>query len=400
MSLQGSVRARGGRRRRALAWAACIAVLPSLLVTGPALAADPVQLPPLRWALGGEDGCAKESKKVADSPPWAEASIGLPAASQLADGRGVTVAVVDTGVSPDAPTLAGRVEVLGDADEDCVGHGTFVAGIIAGSPGAKGEVRGVAPGARILAVAGTDNRGATTGPRLATAIRQAVDGGAQIVYVARARLDGREQLEAAVAYAAKKKVLIVAPTTPELPPQGPNGPDSTARPFFPAFIAPVLSVSGHARDGLPEPQGPDAFAPNISAPGYEVVGIGPEGDGHYLGNGSSLAAAYAAGTAALVLSREPGLTPQQLSERLMETGYPGEVPHLDTYAALAAVPGVQSPTGDPREPPAELAGAASERPLHTSLFVAGGALAVVVLVGGAAVVIPRGRARRWRGAGT
>lgn len=394
---------------RTLAWsaAAAAAAVPALLLAPPlappARAArlagnDPVALPALRSALAPGEPCAEASRITAETEPWPVKELGLPGAWQLSHGQGVTVAVVDTGVADGLPALAGRVTGAG---RDCVGHGSFAAGLIAGSPLADGKADGVASGARVLAVPGTDERGGTNPQRLAAGIRAAVDGGARIVYVARALPDGREDLTAAVAHATEKGALVVAPATPDVAPQGEGGrTDPTARPYFPAFVPQVLSVAGHGPGGLPPEKGPDPFAPDLSAPGESVVGIGPAGTGHFLGSGASLAAAHAAGVAALVLAREPRLTPEQLSRRLVESAYPADVPQLDAYAALAAVPGPERAPGAAREPAARISAGPHEQGLRTALFIGGGALGVVVLVGAGAFVVPRGRARGWRGAGS
>ncbi|MFF3653265.1 S8 family serine peptidase [Streptomyces sp. NPDC002181] len=388
-------------RPRVLAWAAVAAAVPCLALALPPSARaaapaanDPVALPALRWALAPGEPCTAASQVTAETEPWTVKELGLPGAWQLSDGQGVTVGVVDTGVANGLRALVGRVDGGG---KDCVGHGSFAAGVIAGSPLAEGKVDGVASGARVLAIAGTDERGATDPQRLAAGIRAAVDGGARIVYVARALLDGREELTAAVAYATQKRALVIAPATPDAAPQGQGGqPDLTARPYFPAFVPQVLSVAAHGPGGSPPKKAPAPFAPDLSAPGEAVVGIGPSGTGHYLGSGSSLAAAHAAGVAALVLARDPRLTPEQLSQRLVASAYPADVPQLDAYAAVAAVPAPERPHGEPREPAARIAAAPHQQGLRTALFIGGGTLGLVVLVAAGAFVVPRGRDRGWQ----
>ncbi|WP_219818817.1 S8 family serine peptidase, partial [Streptomyces sp. SM5] len=62
----------------------------------------------------------------------------------------VTVAVIDTGVASSAAALKGRVTSRGEGGEDCVGHGTFVANLVAGAGGGTPGLSGVAPRARVL----------------------------------------------------------------------------------------------------------------------------------------------------------------------------------------------------------------------------------------------------------
>ncbi|MGW6459179.1 S8 family serine peptidase, partial [Streptomyces sp. NPDC055078] len=170
------------RRFMALAVAAAI---PALLLAPPARAdsAEPVSLPPLRLRMAAGDSCATASTKTARMRPWTHRALQLSRAWQLTRGAGVTVAVVDTGVGAQAPALAGRVTAVGGAGQDCVGHGSFAAGLIAAAPTGQGAVTGVAPDARILAVRGTDTRGVPDAGRVARGIRTAVDEGARVVYV-------------------------------------------------------------------------------------------------------------------------------------------------------------------------------------------------------------------------
>lgn len=130
------------RRPRATAVAAALSltVIPTVLVaagTTPA-AADSVGLPVVRSVLAEDDTCVEASEVKARSEPWTMGALGAARARPLSQGAGQTVAVVDTGVGESAPALAGRVTAIGDAGKDCVGHGTFAAGLIAATPGAAG----------------------------------------------------------------------------------------------------------------------------------------------------------------------------------------------------------------------------------------------------------------------
>ncbi len=141
------------RRPRATAVAAALSltVIPTVLVaagTTPA-AADSVGLPVVRSVLAEDDTCVEASEVKARSEPWTMGALGAARARPLSQGAGQTVAVVDTGVGESAPALAGRVTAIGDAGKDCVGHGTFAAGLIAATPGAAGGPAGLAPEARI-----------------------------------------------------------------------------------------------------------------------------------------------------------------------------------------------------------------------------------------------------------
>ncbi|MFI1331710.1 S8 family serine peptidase [Streptomyces sp. NPDC020845] len=386
------------RYRRAAALAAA-AALPALVMSPPAHAddGDPVSLPPLRLRMAADDSCAAASVKTAEARPWTHQALQLSRSWQLSRGAGVTVAVVDTGVGQQSPALSGRVTAEGTAGQDCVGHGSFAAGLIAAAPTGKGAVTGVAPAARILAVRGTDTRGNPSAQLVADGIRSAVDNGADVVYVGQALATGGKELTEAVAYAGSKDVLIVAPVAPDVAPEGADGkPDTRARAYWPARIPHVLSVVDYGPAGTRPKGAPPALDPDLAAPGDAVVGIGPKGSGHYIGSGSSLAAAHVAGAAALIRSYQPDLSAAQVSRRLLEAAYPDAVPKLDAYAGLTAVLPTDGPAAEAEAAPAHIPPAASDTPRVRALMIGGGALVVVLLVGAAMVIVPLGKARGWR----
>ncbi|WP_327372477.1 S8 family serine peptidase [Streptomyces sp. NBC_01216] len=383
--------------------AVLMATLPLLLAgSGPALAdSDPVELPVARAELRANESCAAASERPAEREPWTIRALGLSRAWQQSQGAGVTVAVVDTGVGTSIPALAGRVETVGSADDDCVGHGSFAAGLIAAARTKGVGPAGVAPAARILAVRGTEERGTTTPDLLADGIRKAADQGAKVIYVARALPTGREELTTAVAYATRRDALVVAPFAPDTVPQdkAEQGKEEKGKAaplwYWPAAVPDVLSVMDYGAGGDRPAGAPMALSADLAAPGIGVVGNGPKGSGHYLGSGSSFAAAHVAGAAALVRARHPELSAAEVTRRLLGTAYPASPPRLDVYGALTAV--LTDAAGTvPKQPPAGLPESPSPAPRHRAVLVASAAGGLVLLVAVAAVVIPLGRARRWR----
>ncbi|MFI0539460.1 S8 family serine peptidase [Streptomyces sp. WSLK1-3] len=395
---------RAARTHRPQAAAAASAVVAVLLVAAGAApaAAESVELPAVRTSLAADEPCATASTRQADTEPWALTSLGAPRARTLSEGAGTTVAVVDTGVSDSAPALSGRVSGLADARSDCVGHGTFAAGLIAAAPDAGGGAgpSGLAPRARILAVRGTDERGGVTAQGLADAIRAAADEGASVIYVGSALADGKAVLSAAVAYAGKKDALVVAPLAPDALPKDRTGKLTQAQPWYwPAAASGVLAVTDFGPDGTRPENAPVVSGADLAAPGDAVVGIGPAGKGHYIGSGASLAAALVAGAAAQVRARYPELSAAEVSQRLTQAAYPAGPPRLDPYAALTTV--VPEAAGTtPRAEAAVIPPDAAPDPRTRALIMAAASGGVVVLVAAAAVVIPRGRARGWRAAGS
>lgn len=391
------MRAARTQRFRGPAVAAVLLVVSSAAVPA---AADSVGLPAVRSVLGADEPCVAASAEHASGQPWALAALGNTRSLTLSQGAGVTVAVVDTGVSTGVSGLSGRVSALGGAGVDCVGHGTFAAGLIAAAGTADGGAAGLAPRARILAVRGTDERGNASVARVAAGIREAADAGASVVYVGVALADGKSELTNAVAYASRKDALVVAPLAPDALPKDPATGDLVAPEpwYWPAAAPGVLAVTDYGPDGSRPDNAPSVSGADLAAPGDAVVGIGPRGDGHFIGSGASLAAAHAAGAAALVRSRHPEMSATEISRQLTEAAYPAAPPRLDPYAALTAVL-AETPGATPRPAKAVVPAAVSQEPRRRALVVAAAGAGVLLLVAALAVVVPRGRARGWRPAG-
>ncbi|GGT16611.1 MULTISPECIES: S8 family serine peptidase [Streptomyces] len=314
---------------------------------GPAAAAGPepspssspsqLRLPVVAGRIdSSSEGCAKASATVMRQVPWAQRLLGLGRAGLFSDGTGVTVGVVDTGVSARADALSGRLTGRSGADSDCVGHGTFVAGIIGAAPRAGVGLAGVAPGARIFSARGTDATGTPSASLVALGIRAAVDAGCEVVAVSAALPEDTAGLAAAVRHATAHDVLLVAPAVPDDADTARDGQASTAS-FWPAAAPDVLSVVDFGVDGTRPDGSFEPAAADLAAPGDQVTGIGVTGGGHFVGSGSSFAAAYVAGAAALVRAYHPELTARQTAARMASTGYPADVPRLDVNGALTGV---------------------------------------------------------------
>ncbi|MCP9980050.1 S8 family serine peptidase [Actinomadura madurae] len=224
-------------------------------------------------------------------------------------GKGVTVAVIDTGVNAQLPDLKPVVlpgtDLTGkggdgrqDTDAYKHGHGTGMASLIA-SQGTKTGFVGVAPEARILPIAASVS-GTTTGK----AVRYAVDHGAKVINIS----EGSEsaaiypnqcppQLLEAVQYAAAKDVVIVASAG--------NTGDNGNKPSYPASCPGVLAVGALGHDGKPWKSTQRQPYVTVAAPGTDVGWINKEGHAYNAGEGTSQASALAAGAAALVRSRDP-----------------------------------------------------------------------------------------------
>ncbi|MFF9335260.1 S8 family serine peptidase [Streptomyces albogriseolus] len=377
-----------------------------LPTAAPAPAADGAkgqELPAMPSAFDPEAAevtCTPASREKAKKRDWSRQRLDLDRLRRHGTGAGVTVALIDTGVDQGATGLDGRVTAQGEAGDDCVGHGTFLAGLIAGSGGGTPRLAGIAPGAEILALRGTDRRGRATPGLVAAALREATEARADVIMVAAALPDRDAELTRAVAAARRAGAVVVAAATPD--PSGTGSDETPSRVYWPAAEPGVLSVAGMLPGGALPDGSPPTTGIDLAAPGAGVVSGGPRGDGHYLGGGASVAAAYAAGAAAVVRAAHPGEAPDAVVRRLTATAYPADIPQLDPYAAVTAVlggPGAPRAADTAATPVTVRDTAAADRATGRAvLFVLTGTAGVLAVLW-AAFALPRARARGWRPAG-
>jgi type VII secretion-associated serine protease mycosin len=362
-------------------------------------------MPAIPQTLQPGQGCTAPSDRDTTLVPWPQTLLHPEVAWPLSAGTGVTIGVVDTGVDTHrVPVLAGQVsagpDVVGGgvADSDCVGHGTFVAGLLVAKQQNGVGFAGIAPMAHVLAVRATDGRGNTSADDIAKGIRATVDGGARVVLVSRGVASPSDALKQAVGYATDHGALVVAPATVDGQQR-----DGTV---YPAAYPQVLSVADLGPDGAAQSKVKGARV-DLAAPGDAVMSVGPGGAGYFTGSGASFAAAFVAGTAALVDAYRTGLTPAQLSHRLQATAYhPGTSMPDSGVGAGTVDPSAAVVTLLPEEYgklPAPSAAAnlavpppASQSPQGGALLVAAGAGVLILLVAFFGAAIPLGRRRGWR----
>ncbi|WP_414941836.1 S8 family serine peptidase [Amycolatopsis sp. cmx-11-51] len=355
----------------------------ALLANGGLAAAQDRELPQIPQTLRAGQPCTAPSGKKIPSAPWQLPYLGAERLWSLSTGTGVTVAVVDTGVD----TSILPADAIGEAGTDCVGHGTVVASLIAAPPSSDAGVSGLAPGARVLSVRGTDKFGAATASGIAGALDAAVGAGVRIICVATAVTEADPVLRQAVDRAIAAGALIVAAAGRDLT----TAHDVPPGPYYPAAFPGVLAVTAIGPDGKATPvQGA------LAAPGNLVVGRGP-GGGQVVGAGPAFAAAHVAAAAALIRAYRGEVTGADLARRLRDTASPqAGVTVLDPLAALTSV-ATADVGGAVRREPVTLVPPPDVAPVRQSAFaVVAGVMVAVCLLGAAAVVVPRGRRRGWR----
>jgi len=305
----------GGHQQRT-GWLVLAAAATTVLITslGP--------VPPARAATA----CAAAATVATGETPWAQVRLAAQGAWYLARGKGELIAVVDTGVSADTPALAGAVAAgtdlgaAGGADDDCSGHGTFLAGLAAARPDenlpAGTGFSGVAPAARIYPVRVTDDHEQVDPDLLARGIRAAVDSGAGVVAVGVSTSTAPAALRSAVGYALAKDVVLIGSTDAPATVSGVSTQADSRS--YPAALPGVLAVASITAQLV---AGSDVGTdhPDVAAPGENLISIAPHGSGWVVGSGEGVAVGLVAGTAALVREYRPELSAAQVISRLEAT---------------------------------------------------------------------------------
>ncbi|MEU2613573.1 type VII secretion-associated serine protease mycosin [Micromonospora sp. NPDC007271] len=276
---------------------------------------------------------------------WYLDELRIDQAHKLSTGRGVIVAVVDSGVDATHPDIRGRVlpggrsyGAAGDGRADEEGHGTHMAGIIAATNASRDGVDGVAPGAKILPIKVMKGKGSYRDGACALGIRMAVDGGAKVINLSFGGPGSASaEMESAIKYALDRDVVVVAAAG--------NTAKGSVDVDSPANVPGVLAVTGTTRGRAfwgGSVQGPEAV---IAAPGDGIYNIGPD-HGYGWGDGTSDATAVVSGVAALIRSRYPDLDAASVTNRIIRTAWDAGAPGRDPQYGFGLIDPVAALTRD------------------------------------------------------
>jgi subtilisin family serine protease len=265
--------------------------------------------------------------------------IHAPTAWKTASGRGVRVAVLDSGIDASHPDLAGQVVAEANFSDaasttDKLGHGTHVASIIAGTGArAQGRRHGIAFDADLLNGKVLDDFGFGLESEVLEGMEWAATHQAKVVNMSLGSFDasdGSDPLSLAVdRLTARHGTLFVVAA-------GNAGPDATTigSPGAASSALTVGAVDGRDNLAFFSSRGPRAgdyaLKPDLTAPGVDIVAaraagtsLGDPVDRWYTRlSGTSMATPHAAGSAALLAQVHPGWTPAQIKAALMATAVP------------------------------------------------------------------------------
>ncbi|MFH8475269.1 type VII secretion-associated serine protease mycosin [Streptomyces sp. NPDC018000] len=396
------------RPRRLLTAAAATAVLFVTLPVPPAAADDSTQ-------------CTFNTKNYAGRP-WALQRVLMDELWKQSTGKGVRVAVIDTGVDVKNPQLTKAVDTgsgrnflpkdLKDDNgskiergkengtTDVVGHGTKVAGIIAAREMKGTGFTGLAPDATIIPIQQNDAEGHGTAQSLADSIRYAAnEADADIINISQDTANAvkpapvlKQEVDAALA----KEIVIVASA-------GNDGLGGNVKETYPASYDGVLAVAASDRNNERAAFSQSGDFVGVAAPGVDMISTVP-GGGHCADNGTSFSAPYVAGVAALIKAEHKDWTQEQIVAQIQQTAERSIAGH-DRRVGWGVVDPVRALTEDdkPIEQPVahegvskgeapvpaalQLGETADERNARLATYVVVGGAVLVAAIAGAAVAV-------------
>ena len=259
---------------------------------------------------------------------WGLTAIGAPSVWTISRGVGVTVAVIDSGSGPhpdlDANLDAGRtmfgfIDSAGEIDVDVAGHGSHVAGIIAAVADNAIGGSGVAPQSRILPIRVLDSLGSGDSKDVSKAVRFAVDSGVRVINLSLGGSTESTSLTAAIQYAVDRNVLVVAAA-------GNGAADST--PKWPGASDLTIAVTAVDRYNSVTSFDQRGDYIDIAGPGSSILSTAS--NDYKIQSGTSMAAAFVSGAAALLFAAQPSITAAQVRDVLQRTATDIGAPGRDT----------------------------------------------------------------------
>jgi subtilisin len=245
--------------------------------------------------------------------PWGVRRIHADQAWAKSRGKGVKVAIVDTGICLTHPDLAANIRgnvnfvVPATSGDDDHGHGTHVAGTIAALDNSTGVV-GVANKASLYAVKVLDQDGYGYLSTIVQGLQWCVTNKMQVINMSLGAKKGNKTFQSAVLAAYKVGIVQVAAA----------GNDYGGAVTFPGRYAQVIAVTALDKSGQPASFNSLGSQVALIAPGVGVRSTWL-GGGYNTLNGTSMASPHVAGAVALKLAQNPWLSPDQVKAALQMT---------------------------------------------------------------------------------
>lgn len=273
---------------------------------------------------------------------WGAAKIRARDAQGLATGRGVTIAIIDTGVDATHPDLAGAVVLQRDyvGGAPIHGHGSHVAGIAAARVNNTG-ILGVAPAASIADYRVLDSSGAGYSSVIARAVLDAGTGPGVVINLSLGGPLNEQVMDDAIRTVIARGVVVVAAA----------GNEATDRPSYPGCSPGVIGVGATTQADTRAGFSNFGACIDIAAPGVDILSAVP-GGAYEVWSGTSMAAPHVAGVAALVLSA--GVAPGSVWTVLHGSGDPAPADiggrRVNAWRAAVDAGAPPAPTITPRPP--------------------------------------------------
>lgn len=282
--------------------------------------------------------CAEQAEAAFDDPYYSrqwplEAIDWLPVWQQGLTGKGVRIGIIDSGAYAEHEDLQGTdiqggnfsSEGLDESEaftEDVIGHGTFVAGVIAAQPNNGKGIVGIAPGAEIYTYRAFSEKEGSVESVL-NAMDQAIADDCRIINLSMGMAGGTSELRQGIQKAQEAGILVIAAAG--------NGKPSLTTTLYPAGYEGVIGV-GSVNEQLER----SYFSQTnksvfVVAPGQELTSLShTNSSGYVTGSGTSYAAPIVTAVATLALEYDPTLTPEEITEMLRLTATDLGEPGYDT----------------------------------------------------------------------
>ena len=301
-------------------------------------------------------------KYYQDDKLWGLKKINAEEAWKISTGKGVLVAVVDSGCDMGHPDIKSNLIAGPDyanndndpQDDSYHSHGSHVCGTIAAIGNNKTGVIGLAYGAKVLVIKSQNSQGVSSTLHDAAGIKYAADKGAKVINVSAGETRQIQAFQDACEYAYKKGCVVVAA----------SGNRNGSYVVYPASYNCVIAVGASDVNDKrwSDAKGGSTYGPHIDvvAPGADIWSLDNNG-GYRIHTGTSMAAPHVAALAALIFSVNPKLSPDEVREIIRSTAVDIEAPGRDNYTgygridAAAAVKKAQETIKDkkPEEEPGE-----------------------------------------------